>query len=102
MNVTLFRALISLLPVGMLFCGSVLLFFRRRTVSTLLQVIGAGAFVMVVLAHIAEALNVLPLMQWGAENSTGHYLDVCSAVIGLILFPIGYLLAALSGRRADS
>jgi len=41
-------------------------------------------------------------MQWGAENSTGHYLDLCSAVIGLILFRIGYLLAALSGRRADS
>jgi len=102
MKVTLFRALISLLPTGMLFCGSVLLFFRRRAVSVLLQVIGAGALVLVVLAHIAEALGVFPLMPWGAEDSVGHYLDLCSAVTGLILFPIGYLLAALSGRRTDS
>jgi hypothetical protein len=86
----------------MLFCGSVLLFLRRRAFNSFLQVIGAGALVMVVLAHIAEALDAFPLMQWGAENSTGHYLDLCSAVLGLTLFPVGYLLSALSARRANS
>jgi hypothetical protein len=102
MNVTLFRALISLLPAGMLLCGSMLLFFRKRAVSALFQVIGAGALVMVVLTHIAEALDLFRLMQWGAENSAGHYLDLCGAVIGLTLFPVGYLLSALSGRHAIS
>jgi hypothetical protein len=35
-------------------------------------------------------------MRWGNEHSIGHYLDLVSAVLSLILFPIGYLLYALS------
>jgi uncharacterized membrane protein YhfC len=68
MNATLSRALISLLPTSMLFCGSVLLFLRRRAFNCFLQVIGAGALVMVVLAHIAEALDAFPLMQLGGRK----------------------------------
>jgi hypothetical protein len=37
-------------------------------------------------------------MHWGLEHSLGHYLDFWSAVLGLTLFPIGYLLHALTKR----
>src|SRR5437016_14275757 len=43
---------------------------------------------------------LLPWMQWGSNHSVGHYLDLGSAVLGLTLFPIGYLLHALTKRHA--
>jgi hypothetical protein len=35
-------------------------------------------------------------MQWGDEQSIGHFIDLANAVLGLRLFPIGYLLHALA------
>jgi hypothetical protein len=35
-------------------------------------------------------------MGWGIKDSAGQYVDLSSAVLGLTLFPIGYLLHALS------
>ena len=66
----------------------------------LLQLLGASCLVMVVLAHVFEALLVFPWMHWGLERSAGHYLDFGSAVLGFTLFPIGYLLDALKKRHA--
>jgi len=40
---------------------------------------------MVVLTHVAERLGVLPGMGWGLPNSPGHYLDLLSAVSGIVL-----------------
>ena len=100
MNVTLSNALIALVPAGILFVGSVLLFVRGRTVGSFLQLVGAGCLVLVVLTHLCEALHLLTRMQWGSEHSVGHYLDLWSAVLGLTLFPIGYLLHALTNRHA--
>jgi hypothetical protein len=100
MNVTLLKALVALVPVGILFVGSVLLFLRERGLGSLLQLLGAGCLVMVVVTHLCEALHLLPWMQWGQEHSIGHYLDLWSAVLGLTLFSIGYLLRAL--RRRDA
>jgi len=34
-------------------------------------------------------------MRWGLEDSPGHYLDLVSAILGLTLFPAGYLAHAL-------
>jgi hypothetical protein len=51
---------------------------------------------IVVGTHVAEALELLPWMQWGLEHSPGHYLDFWSAVLGLTLFPAGYLFHALT------
>ena len=31
---------------------------------------------------------------WGLEHSARHYLDLLSAILGLALFPTGYLLQA--------
>jgi hypothetical protein len=55
---------------------------------------------MVVLTHLCEALHVFPRTQWGSQHSAGYYLDLWSAVLGLTLFPIGYLLHALTKRHA--
>ena len=98
MNVTLFKALVALLPACMLFSGSVVMFFRGKTVSSFLQLLGAGCLVLVGLIHVSEALDLFPWMHWGLEHSVGHYLDFWSAVLGLTLFPIGYLLHALTKR----
>jgi hypothetical protein len=51
---------------------------------------------LVVLAHICESLHFFPAMHWGEEHGIGHYIDLASAVLGLTLFPIGYLLYALT------
>jgi succinate dehydrogenase/fumarate reductase cytochrome b subunit len=95
MNITLLKALVALLPAGVLFSGSVVLFSREKSVSSFLQLVGAGCLVVVVLTHVAEALHLFPWMRWGQGHSFGHYLDFSGAVLGLTLFPIGYLLHAL-------
>jgi hypothetical protein len=94
------KALVALAPVCMLFSGSAVMFFREKTVSSFLQLLGAGCLVVVVLTHVCEAFSLFPWMHWGDEHSVGHYLDLGSAVLGLTLFPIGYLLHALTKRRA--
>src|SRR5467141_4151151 len=96
MNAALFKGLVALVPPTILFSGSVVLFFRGKTVCSLLQLLGAGCLVVVVLAHICEALHLFPSMEWGLERSAGHYLDLGSAVLGLTVFPLGYLLHTLN------
>jgi len=98
MNATLVKALVALVPACILFCGSVLLFFRGKTVGSSLQLLGAGCLVVVVLTHLCEALHLFPWMHWGREHSVGHYLDFWSAVLGITLFPLGYLFHALTAR----
>ena len=95
MNPTLLRAVVALVPACMLFSGAIVLFSRRKTVSSFLELLGAGCLVLVVLAHFSEALQWFPWMHWGGEHSAGHYLDLSSAILGLTLFPTGYLLSAL-------
>ena len=96
MNVTLLKALLALAPLLMLFSGAVLLYVRTKTTSSLMQVIGAGCLMVVVLTHVCEALNLFPSMRWGADDSIGHYLDLSSGVLGLSLFAVGYLFHALA------
>src|SRR5215813_11322484 len=96
MMVNLLKALVALVPAGMLLSGAVVWFWRGKTVGSFLQLLGAGCLVMVVLTHIAEALHLFPWMQWGRPQSLGHALDLWSAVLGLTLFPLGYLLQALT------
>ena len=100
MNATLPKALVAVVPAGILFIGSVLLFLRERTLGPFLQMLGAGCLVMVVLTHLCEALHLFPWMHWGSEHSVGHYLDLGSAVLGLTLCPVGYLLHVLTRRHA--
>jgi hypothetical protein len=100
MSLILVKALVALVPASMLLSVSVVLFFRGRTVWSLLQLLGAGCLVVVVLTHVCEALHLFARMHWGLEDSVGHYLDLWSAVLGLTLFPIGYLFHVLSRGHA--
>jgi hypothetical protein len=60
--------------------------------------VGAGCLVIVALTHVSEALKFFPWMHWGLENGAGHYLDLATAILGVTLFPVGYLLHALAKR----
>ena len=88
----LIKALVVLAPVGAMLISLAIMFFRRRTVSLLLQLFGAVGLTVVVLTHVCEALHLFPRMHWGEEQSIGHYLDFGSAVLGLTLLPLGQLL----------
>jgi len=100
MDATLLKGLVALAPACLLFSGSVILFFRGRTAGSSLQLLDAWCLVVVVLTHICEALHLFPWMHWGSEYSAGHYVDFGSAVLGLTLFPVGYLFHALAHRHA--
>ena len=96
MNDTWFKARVASVPACILFSGSVALFARGRTVWTFLQLLGPGCLVAVILTHVSEALHLFPWMCWGLDHSPRHYLDFGSAVLGISLFPVGYLLHALT------
>jgi hypothetical protein len=82
----------------MLSFGAAVSFLRRKTLSSTLQLLGAGCLAVVVIAHLCEALHLFAWMDWGNEHSVGHYLDFGSSVLGLKAFPSGYLLHAISDR----
>jgi hypothetical protein len=71
---------------------------RRRTVTIwrLLQLVGAGCLLVVVLAHVAEAFKLFPIMGWGLPTSPGHYLDLISAILGCTLLLLGFLGNAIA------
>lgn len=102
MSVTLAKALVGLVLAGTLFSVSLLRFVRVKALGSSLQLFGAGCLVMMVITHICEALRLFPWMQWGHERSVGHYLDLCSAVLGLTLVPVGYALAKRRSAGAQS
>ena len=101
LKATLTAALLALAPIAILLCGSAVLFARERSLSSLLQLVGAGCLLLVVLAHLAEGAHVFAWMGWGERHSIGHYLDFWSAIVGLTLFPIGYLAYVLRLKNTD-
>ena len=96
MDTALLKTLVALVAVCMLFSGSAVMFFRGKTAPLFLQLFGAGCLLVVVATHIFEALHLFPWMRWGNEQSVGHYLDLGSALLGFTLFPLGYLLHAVT------
>jgi hypothetical protein len=86
------------IPVCGLLLGAILLYTKRKTASSLFQLFGATGLLLVVLTHVAEAAGMFPAMGWGRPHSVGHFIDQGSAIIGLTLFPLGYLIHALRGR----
>jgi hypothetical protein len=64
---------------------------RRKSVS-LSGLAGSVCLLIVVLTHVAEAWHVLPGIGWGLPNSPGHYLDLFSAISGVVLLLAAYVL----------
>jgi succinate dehydrogenase/fumarate reductase cytochrome b subunit len=95
MNPTLVKAAIAFLPVSALFAYSLVEFARRKTVLSAVRLGGATCLVVVVLAHVCEAVHLFPAMRWGEAKSTGHYLDVSSAVIGITLLVVTVVIRAV-------
>jgi hypothetical protein len=98
LNLALLKTLAVLIPVGMLCVGSAVTHMKERSFPSALQLVGAACLVMVILTHVCEALGLLPWMGWGNSHSAGHYLDLTSAVLGLSLLPLGYLLRTIHRR----
>ena len=100
MTDTLAKSLIAFLSTGMVFWGAVVVFRRGKNLPSFLQLVGAGCLAVVALTHIFEALRLFPSLGWGEQHSIGHYIDLASAVLAVILFPVGFLLHALGKRNA--
>ncbi len=94
------KALVASVPVGALLAYAGTVFVKHRTVSTLLRLVGTTCLLLMVFTHVAEALQLLPAMRWGEPDSPGHYVDLSSAVLGVTLTPIGYLLHRREGQAA--
>jgi hypothetical protein len=50
----------------------------------LLLAVSVVCLVIVLLTHVAEHLQMFPVMGWGLPDSPGHYLDLLSAIVGCI------------------
>lgn len=82
MNIMWLRVLSVLTPLC-LFAGSIAFLAKARTLCTILQVLGSGFLLGIVLIHRSEALR-----SWTNRL----------AVIGLAIFSIAFLFHALSKK----
>ena len=99
MHIALLKSLAALVPALTLLFGSLLLHAKARTLPSFAQAAGAACLLLLVLTHLCEALSLLPAMRWGTDDSAGHYLNIGAAVLGLTLFPAGYLAHAFARIR---
>lgn len=70
---------------------------RQPGLASILQLLGSVFLVIMVLTHLAEAFSLLPRMGWGRPNTSGHYLDLVSAIAGLVLLVVGISLRGFGG-----
>ena len=66
-------------------------FAKERTLATLVQLVGAVCLLVVLFAHLSEALRFLPVLGWGQPNTLGHCIDLACAITGVVLAAIGYV-----------
>ncbi len=64
---------------------------NRIMVARPLLAVGYGCLFIVVFTHIAERWHIFPSMGWGLRDSPGHYLDLFSAIAGVVLVLAGYV-----------
>jgi hypothetical protein len=51
-----------------------------------------------VLTHVAERLYFVPNMGWGLSDSPGHYLDLMSAISGVVLLLAAWVVRLLQTK----
>ena len=83
------KALIIGVVVGTLAAVFFVVWIKTRTLAALLWLAGTACLGIVVLTHIAEAEHWLPRMRWGQPDSAGHYIDLTSAILGVVLLISG-------------
>ena len=91
MSPTFVKAVIDLLLMSTIGILAGRTFLRTRATGSLLELIGVVGWGMLGVTHLCEALRILPVMRWGIEGSPGHYLNLTSLAVGLLL-PVGYLV----------
>ena len=92
---TLSRAILAGSGMTLLIAYAVTAFRRTKHLSAGLLSLGVVIWMIVVVTHVAEALHLWPSMRWGEPTSPGHYLDLASAILGLVLVAAGCVLAAV-------
>ena len=97
-HLALLKALAAMVPAAALCAGAIITYLNEKALPSKLQLIGAVCLLVVVVTHLCEVLRLLPEMGWGNDNSAGHYLDLVSAITGLTLLPLGYLLRVIKTR----
>ena len=93
MNFALSKILILFVAAAVLLIRTASAVLHQPTASRVLQLCGSVALMIVVLTHIAEALNLFTFMGWGQPNSMGHYLDLWSLALGIVFLLVGHLMA---------
>jgi len=91
-SASVLEAIVTLAVAVTLICVWIIIYRRRRTLGSLLQLIGIPCLVIVALAHVFESFEILPFMGWGQPRSPGHYVDLVAAVLGAATVLPGLLL----------
>lgn len=99
MNPAVLKALLILAPTLLLVLGTAALYVRTKAAAALTLSAGAASLLIVVLAHVCEALNLLPFMGWGAEGSIGHYIDLASAIVGVVLLRSAFSFMCVASAK---
>ena len=62
-----------------------------------LAIAGYICFGIVVLVYIAERFAILPSMGWGLADSPGYYLNLASAIAGIVFLFGSFVLRRRPG-----
>jgi hypothetical protein len=92
MGTSVLTALLGLLGTTALLVSSIVLYRRRRSTATRLLVTGAGLFVVVVLAHISIAFQILATFGRSDPDGVLRNVAMFAAALGAILVVWGELL----------
>lgn len=65
--------------------------------TRLLALGGCLCLLIVVLIHVVEHYQLFPGMGWGLPDSPGHYLDLFSALGGIVLMLVAFILLMRRG-----
>jgi hypothetical protein len=75
------------------------LLMRQRRLVLFLLAASSACLAVMVLTHVAERLDLLPGMGWGLPNSAGPYVDLFSAISGVILLLAAVIVRLLKSKQ---
>lgn len=94
----LYKLILIGISVCIAFGASIASYAAEKTAMALTQLVGAAFLLVVIFAHVCEGFGFIPSVGWGRPNTPGHYIDLVSAIAGVILMSIGYLGRRYAGR----